>query len=88
MEKVYRKVLLNASFFCPFCLFCGGEVVSGASGTGSGTGMAACDGKRYLPRIKNAGARGRSGIAASAAKRRGLSPVKASPGCPYIPRSV
>lgn len=38
MEKVYRKVLLNASFFCPFCLFCGGEVVSGASGTG----MAAC----------------------------------------------
>lgn len=38
MEKVYRKVLLNASFFCPFCLFCGGEVVSGASGTGSGCG--------------------------------------------------
>lgn len=35
MEKVYRKVLLNASFFC---LFCGGEVVSGASGTG----MAVC----------------------------------------------
>lgn len=84
MEKVYRKVLLNASFFCPFCLFCGGEVVSGASGTG----MAACGGKRYLPRIKNAGARGRSGIAASAAERRGLSAVKASPGCPYIPRSV
>lgn len=40
MEKVYRKVLLNASFFCPFCLFCGGEVVSGASGTGSGNGRA------------------------------------------------
>ena len=84
MKKVYRKVLLNASFFCPFCLFCGGEVVSGASGTG----MVACGGKRYLPRIKNAGAQGRSGIAASAAERRGLSPVKASPGCPYIPRSV
>lgn len=72
------------AFFVLFVFFCGGEVVSGASGTG----IAACGGKRYLPRIKNAGARGRSGIAASAAERRGLSAVKASPGCPYIPRSV